>query len=92
MLAGLGLGFLAARLGSKEAQRRMAAGPGGGPLAVAGRAGYAMREQMRYAWKQAQVEVGEREKEMLEEFRHFRREQAKLGKRKKKRGLFGRER
>ena len=55
--------------------------------AKAGRVAYAIKEQFRYAWKEAAAEVDQREEELLREFRNYHRQDSRQ---KKKRGLFRR--
>lgn len=95
MLIGLGLGFLVSRFAkSKKGEPGTAfeeeepdLKPDSGPTAKAGRVAYAIKEQFRYAWKEAAAEVDQREEELLREFRGYHRKDSRE---KKKRGFFRR--
>jgi hypothetical protein len=94
LLIGLGLGFLVSRLArpKREAARQPeyddepSLAPDGGLTAKAGRIAYAIKEQFRYAWKEAAAEADQHEEELLQEFRSYQRKRP----REKKRGLFRR--
>ncbi|HZP26584.1 MAG TPA: hypothetical protein VFB90_06005 [Dehalococcoidia bacterium] len=95
LLIGLGLGFLVSRF-AKSNRKEAAAQPDyddepslepdDGVTAKAGRIAYAIKEQFRYAWREAAAEAGQHEEELLQEFRGYQRKPP----REKKRGLFRR--